>query len=123
MTTISAVKVFTRSFILQNFSYTLGTPTYFQKHLTVLFFFFFFFFLTAMYQEFTRDVLYFFSTNSLLLTVIDKFTDRNRCTNCFNIFRKISTGASGLQFSLKLLSANIRFVNYSRLKFSQIFRT
>ena len=37
-------------------------------------------------------------------------------------FQKSSTGTSALKFSVKLLPANMGFVNYSGLKFSQIFR-
>ena len=39
------------------------------------------------------------------------------------VFRKIPTGTPAVKFSVKLLPANMGFVNYSGLKFPQIFRT
>ena len=40
----------------------------------------------------------------------------------FYTFRKIPTGTFAVKFSVKLLPANVGFVNYSGLKFSLAFQ-
>ena len=128
---ISAVQVF--SLELHPYFHSTGfflqiRNTCFQKHLGMLFILFFFFFfdcsVSRIYsllflQKIRRPVLLSYNP----ITFNSKFANRNSCGYCFRHPGKISTKTSALKFSVKLLPANIGFVNYSGLKFFPDFQS
>ena len=117
---------FIRTFILQDFFYRLGTPVFRNTWECCSYYSFFFFdcsvsriYSLLFLQKIRRPVLLSYNP----ITFNSKFANRNSCGYCFRHPGKTSTKTSALKFSVKLLPANIGFVNYSGLKFFPDFQS